>query len=323
MGNFCSKSKDQEGGHVLLHPVGADRREQNALGGSAGERPDPREAAAQAAEQRMKAAQKRGVSSSNPNKGRLAAQLDAQKSAPRAPEPRQEERLVLKERVLDPRILVWVSVISFVTGYTVWEVHQCLTVTRQAAPASIAKAVKSSILVFLALLSLSPVLRTLTAATSSDSIWALSAALFILNALLADYTSLDTASRGRQSLSSVLSINAAISSSVVLASRLTDDISVFALSLFSVQSFALFPMLRRRLQSGPKVVSAVLTAVLLGLSLLLTRPLSPVITWIYLMVFVAVTFLAPAALIWAQKFKDEVRGDWDAAVPKVKPDVTR
>ena len=46
---------------------------------------------------------------------------------------------------------------------------------------------KSSILLFLALLSLSPVLRTLSASTSSDSIWALSACLFILNVLLADY----------------------------------------------------------------------------------------------------------------------------------------
>jgi phosphatidylinositol N-acetylglucosaminyltransferase subunit C len=52
-----------------------------------------------------------------------------------------------------------------------------------------AKAIKSSLLVFLALIALSPVLRTLTAATSSDSIWALSACLFILNALLADYGS--------------------------------------------------------------------------------------------------------------------------------------
>jgi hypothetical protein len=50
------------------------------------------------------------------------------------------------------------------------------------------KTLKSSIMMFLVLMSLSPVLRTLTAATSSDSIWALAALLFILNALLADYT---------------------------------------------------------------------------------------------------------------------------------------
>jgi phosphatidylinositol N-acetylglucosaminyltransferase subunit C len=46
----------------------------------------------------------------------------------------------------------------------------------------------------------------------------------------------------------VISMNAAISSSVVLASRLSDDLAVFALILFSVQAFALFPMLRQRLQ---------------------------------------------------------------------------
>lgn len=49
-------------------------------------------------------------------------------------------------------------------------------------------------------------------------------------------------------LTSVISMNAAVSASVVLASRLPDDISVFALTLFSVIVFALFPVLRHRLQ---------------------------------------------------------------------------
>lgn len=43
-------------------------------------------------------------------------------------------------------------------------------------------------------------------------------------------------------------MNAAVSAAVVLASRLRDDLSVFALTLFSVQLFALFPILRHRLQ---------------------------------------------------------------------------
>lgn len=50
-----------------------------------------------------------------------------------------------------------------------------------------AQALKSSILVFLALASLAPVLRTLTAATSDDSIWPLAGSLFVLHILLADY----------------------------------------------------------------------------------------------------------------------------------------
>jgi phosphatidylinositol N-acetylglucosaminyltransferase subunit C len=52
-------------------------------------------------------------------------------------------------------------------------------------------------------------------------------------------------------LSSVLSMNAAVSASVVLASRLSTNVSVFALVLFSILSFALFPILRRRLQVKP------------------------------------------------------------------------
>ena len=48
----------------------------------------------------------------------------------------------------------------------------------------------------------------------------------------------------------MLSINAAISAVVVLASRLHDDLAVFALMLFSVEAFALFPIFRRRIQVG-------------------------------------------------------------------------
>lgn len=144
------------------------------------------------------------------------------------------------------------------------------------------KTFKSSLLVFLALMGLSPVLRTLTAATSSDSIWALSACLFLLNALLADYSTLKPVSHSQERwgwyyvaprcqiliscgrLTSVLSMNAAISSSVVLASRLPDDLAVFSLVLFAVQLFALFPIMRRRLQVGQQsyMVSDCLTLII-------------------------------------------------------------
>ncbi|KAI0695592.1 hypothetical protein BC835DRAFT_935975 [Cytidiella melzeri] len=61
---------------------------------AAQQRPDPKVAAAQAAEQRLKANQARGVVGSNPKSGRLAAQVEASKAAPKLPEPRQEERIV-------------------------------------------------------------------------------------------------------------------------------------------------------------------------------------------------------------------------------------
>ncbi|KAL4243576.1 hypothetical protein ABKN59_001213 [Abortiporus biennis] len=84
MGSLCSKASN--------HSTG-DRQ---TLGSSNedGAPSDPRAAAAIAAEQRLKASQARGTSASNPNRGKLAAQLEASKSAPRVPEPQQQERLV-------------------------------------------------------------------------------------------------------------------------------------------------------------------------------------------------------------------------------------
>ncbi|KAJ6610893.1 phosphatidylinositol N-acetylglucosaminyltransferase [Mycena sp. CBHHK59/15] len=224
----------------------------------------------------------------------------------------------LKENYMDPRVLVWISVGCFFTGYFAWELLDRSSEGQAHRHANRVKAVKSSILIFLALMSLSPVLRTLTAATSSDSIWALSAALLIVNALLADYSAMSLGGQLHERLTSVLSMNAAISASVVLASRLANDLAVFALILFSVQAFALFPRLRRRLGSCHPAIQLAFTAALSLVSILITMSFSRTATWIYSSVQVGVTFLAPAVLVWAQKFKNEIRGPWDVAVPKVK-----
>ncbi|EJF66685.1 phosphatidylinositol N-acetylglucosaminyltransferase [Dichomitus squalens] len=223
----------------------------------------------------------------------------------------------LQQRLLDPRVLVWLSGGVFLTGYIVWELLERGSVDTVTRNTNRAKTLKASILVFLALMSLSPVLKTLTAATSSDSIWALSACLFILNALLADYTAIRPRGHKRERLTSVLSMNAAISSSVVLASRLSDDLSVFGLILFSVQSFALFPMLRRRMQDGAITLQVILTTLISVLSVILTYPLSSTAAYIYIACFIFVTLVAPGVLVWAQKYKNEIRGTWDPAVPKV------
>jgi phosphatidylinositol glycan class C protein len=153
-------------------------------------------------------------------------------------------------------------------------------------------------------------------------------------------------------LTSVLSMNAAISSSVVLASRLSDDLAVFALILFAVQAFALFPMLRQRLQvtfasicsknysnaliqATSSMLQAFITLLLSTLCIYLTAPLSTTILYLYAATLIFVTFVAPGVLVWAQKYKkyavtrilykgeqanipnSEIRGSWDVAVPKV------
>jgi len=223
----------------------------------------------------------------------------------------------LREHLLDARTVVWATIGCFITGYAIWDLLHRPTDKSDSKSATRLKALKSSILMFLALMSLSPVLRTLTAATSSDSIWALSAFLFLLNILLADYTSVDSDEYARERLTSVLSKNAAVSASVVLASRLTTDFAVFALTLLSIQAFALFPILCHRLRASPTVIQASLTFLLSLSAVTLTASLSGTVTCIFSATLMFVIFLAPALLMWAQRYKNEISGPWDVAVPKV------
>ncbi|KDQ63738.1 hypothetical protein JAAARDRAFT_189279 [Jaapia argillacea MUCL 33604] len=88
MGSLCSKSSTLSGGHTVLGSSSSSPQ------GAPAARPDPRSAAAEAAERRMKAAQARGTTTGNPNQGRLAAQLEANKKVAKVPEQREEERLV-------------------------------------------------------------------------------------------------------------------------------------------------------------------------------------------------------------------------------------
>ncbi|EIM92472.1 uncharacterized protein STEHIDRAFT_117483 [Stereum hirsutum FP-91666 SS1] len=115
MGSLCSKSSTHSGGHTVLDssapsynrrqpaakPVApppnnrrGQKRGQPLDSSGAAPAKDPRAAAAEAAEQRLKAAQSRGTNASNPNRGRLAAQVEANNKAGKLPEPQQEERLV-------------------------------------------------------------------------------------------------------------------------------------------------------------------------------------------------------------------------------------
>ncbi|KZW04386.1 phosphatidylinositol N-acetylglucosaminyltransferase [Exidia glandulosa HHB12029] len=225
----------------------------------------------------------------------------------------------LNDSTLDPRVLVWVTVATHVLGSIVWDVAERPFYEKHERRANRAKAVKSSLMVFLALIGLSPVLKTLTAATSSDSIWALSAGLFVINALLADYREPASVPR-KEGLISVLSMNAAISASVVLASRLPTNLSVFALMLLSIQLFALFPILRKRIQAVPAVLHFTFTVCIATASVWSMHSLSPFVASLFAGTLLFVTFGGPGLLMWAQQYKNEIRGPWDVAVPRVRPD---
>ncbi|KAF8754065.1 Phosphatidylinositol N-acetylglucosaminyltransferase [Rhizoctonia solani] len=218
----------------------------------------------------------------------------------------------LKSGLLDPRVLVCLGSGLSILGFGIHELASSESNVNKSTPYTnrLAQALKSSILVFLALASLAPVLRTLTAATSDDSIWALSATLFILHAVLADYTPERVVY-----LTSVLSMNAAVSASVVLASRLQTDIAVFSLMLYALQSFALLPVLRQRLQQRYTFPSLLLTCFVTGFSFAALPSRNLVFPFVIFLSLL--TFGSPAVLVRSQRYKNRIRGPWDPAVPQL------
>ncbi|KIJ21734.1 hypothetical protein PAXINDRAFT_95248 [Paxillus involutus ATCC 200175] len=91
MGSLCSKgSNTVTGGHQVLSKNSTSPPD----GQNYGSTTNPRAAAAEAAERRLKSEQARATHASNPKRGRLAAQLEASRSAKPVPASRQEEQLV-------------------------------------------------------------------------------------------------------------------------------------------------------------------------------------------------------------------------------------
>ncbi|OAV92551.1 hypothetical protein PTTG_06633 [Puccinia triticina 1-1 BBBD Race 1] len=214
--------------------------------------------------------------------------------------------------------LIWYTISLGLVGYLVWERSKSdRRLARQAVLRS------TGILIFLLML-ISPVLKTLTLSTDSDSIWALSAVLLTINILLADYRD------GRESLiegsldvsfPSALSINAAISASVVLGSRLPSNADVFSLVLFAVEWFALFPLMRRdvmRKYPDSLFRPVVLNISLASLAFLISWTLSISVALIYLMaVPLGTAFILPGIYVWLQRYKKDLGGPWDCAVPRL------
>ena len=181
--------------------------------------------------------------------------------------------------------------------------------------------VKSAILIYCSLLGLSPILKSLTKSTSSDSIWALSSWLMVLNVMTFDYGAGPEAK-----FPAPLSTNAALMASTVLASRLPTTTHVFSLTLFSIEVFGLFPVFRRHLRhhswTGHLWLSTFLVILASG-GLSMTISGGGYIMGIVGVVLGGVIICLSMGmtswwLIGLQRYKNEIHGPWDPARPVIR-----
>lgn len=164
-----------------------------------------------------------------------------------------------------------------------------------------------------ALAMLTPILRELTAEWHDDSILAVSVTLMCAHLLTGQYSIQVNKKWHRVTNQGVTSLNLAILGSVILASRLHNNELVFAFLLFSVELFGLLPIWCNRLETDNQL------KLTLGMSIGATISLFPVSKFVSLahsIVVLCIAFVCPLWLMYVQRYKSLIQGQWDEAVPE-------
>jgi phosphatidylinositol glycan class C protein len=166
---------------------------------------------------------------------------------------------------------------------------------------------KSAILFMMTLLGLTPILKTLTEDTSSDTVWVLTTLCLIVNVASFDYSAKEV--RGDDSVA----LNAAIFASVLLASRLPTKAHVFGLMSLSVAWFALAPLLQRALRQSNQSAALVLEMVFITMAVVMMGFIAPILSMVFMAVVVFITIVCPIIYVYLQRYKQEIHGPWDEA----------
>ncbi|KAF1365757.1 phosphatidylinositol N-acetylglucosaminyltransferas-like protein subunit C [Lizonia empirigonia] len=231
---------------------------------------------------------------------------------------------IIQGKVSPLSVVGWATLCT-VLAWVLWDYWQGQELDAadgpHAKPADRVSTVKSAVLIYAALLGLSPILKSLTKSTTSDSIWAISTWLLMMNVAFFDYSS----GPGAQ-LPASISTNSAMMASTVLASRLPSTTHVFSLTLFSIEVFGLFPIFRRELRARSWQGHLTLTIVLVtaawgGVFVTLTgggtRSFIAGVVLGSLLTFL-VMGICSWWLIGLQKYKNEIHGPWDPARPIIR-----
>ncbi|KIR26050.1 phosphatidylinositol glycan, class C [Cryptococcus deuterogattii LA55] len=258
----------------------------------------------------------------------------------------------LLEGRVTPEAVGWGCVLSGIGGWAIWTWGWGRWRPKESPDSLIPTPtpLRTLILPPLLLSLLSPVLGTLTSATTSDSIWPLAGGLGFVHLLLVDFRTGEDVRvlrrrerlrkrRGsvgwkeigeEKSLTSSLSLTSALSASIVLASRLPSTAHVFSLVLLAVLLFAGWPVITKSVREAGRGFSFVLTlsTTTLALSLFPARPstfsgiylryLPSVPTLVFLLILFLVNFIGPAMLWYAWRWKIRRGGGWDVATVRVR-----
>ncbi|XP_046470544.1 phosphatidylinositol N-acetylglucosaminyltransferase subunit C [Neodiprion pinetum] len=161
-----------------------------------------------------------------------------------------------------------------------------------------------TVLIFLAFgYILSPILKTLTATVSTDTIYAMTIFMFLIHLIFSKYGS------PQVSLSDSLSITSSIFGSLMLASRLVSPLHAFSLLTTAVLCFVLLPFVMFQID-GKVCITIVLSAT----TTYLLYVISLTISCVFIGVTIFLQLVCPLCYIRWQTYKENIYGPWDEAV---------
>lgn len=183
---------------------------------------------------------------------------------------------------------------------------------------------KSYLLIVFTVLILSPILKSLTRSTSSDSIWALSFILCIASTSLHNYGMNTAPATMNPSITSneyrpILSNNISMSNSIVLASRLTTTPQVFFFILFAIHTNLLLPIYdyNIRKMGYHNVHRLIFFSLFSGVNYLIVTILGIKLLLLWWVCVACIVFALPAYFLFLQRYKNELLGPWDHAKPRI------
>ncbi|XP_030628676.1 phosphatidylinositol N-acetylglucosaminyltransferase subunit C [Chanos chanos] len=208
-----------------------------------------------------------------------------------------------------PSTLLWASLGCAFLGYGLYE-----ALGRTSSQARTRLTDLQSAAIFLAFtFGFSPILKTLTESVSTDTVYAMSALMFLAHLVSFPYA--------QPSPPGSLSLNAALFGSVCLASRLPGALHTFTMLTCALLVFALWPCLLHRLRewaewSFPGAAGLVCVGGVSGLA-----TLWPGGAFLLSVALMTLIFLCPLLLLRLQRHKDNIHGPWDEA--EIREDLSR
>jgi len=205
----------------------------------------------------------------------------------------------LKTDLLLPETLLVIMLCLVMVGYLLFT-----SLVRNVNLTGLLAGIKTTFLFTIIGFALSPVLYKLTDTISTDTIHTMAMSSLFLHLLTADY------GLSAPIVSWQISVNAAVFSSVCLASRFDHHLSAFSLLCLSVFSFLLVPL------SRPILPSPVLSSLMLGsVSLSLLSCISIPQLCLSLLSLATVQIACPIMFHKLQEDKQTIHGPWDEATP--------